>query len=224
MTEFHESTSDHYHRLGLVSTATQEEIQTAYTKLHAEWQELARKGDEQAPEQLRLLDEAYTTLADPNRRAAYDRSLRDQASDTALVLATQPTGVIIPDSPAVPILERQCPHCRTPNPIQITVCQNCGGQISRPCPQCGQPVSLNQAVCPRCNVPVKEYDKHRFAEATHVNQQVQHERREAESRHRALEAMHKVMRRQGVVFWLAVMVACATLTAIAIFVANLFNG
>jgi len=223
MTEFQESTSNHYHRLGLVPTATQEEIQAAYVKLRAEWQELARKGDEQAPEQLRLLDEAYTTLADPNRRAAYDRSLCNQASGGALVLATQPTGVVVPDSPAVPILEQSCPHCGTLNPIQVTMCQNCGKQISRPCPQCGQPVLLNQTVCPRCNVPVQEYDQHRFAEATLVEQHVQRERRHAESRHRVLEAMHKVMRRQGIIFWLAVMVACATLTAIAVFVANFFN-
>ena len=97
-------------------------------------------------------------------------------------------------------------------------------QVARPCPQCGQPVSLNQALCPRCNVPIQEYDQRRFAEATLVEQQVQCERREAESRHQTLEAMHKLMRRQGIIFWLAVLLACAALTAIAVFVANLFNG
>lgn len=219
-----EPMTDHYKRLELTPTATQKEIRAAHAKLRAEWQELARKGDEQASEQLRLLDEAYATLADRNRRAAYDRSLRNRTPGGALALTTQSASIVVPDSPPVTMLERPCLHCGKLNPIQVTICQHCGQQVARPCPQCGQPVPLRQAVCPRCNIPIQEYDQHRFAEATLVEQRVQHERHESKSRHQALEAMHKAMHRQGAIFWLAVLVACGALTAIAVFVAYLFNG
>lgn len=214
--------TDYYALLGLTPTAMPQDIQSAYTRRRAELQALALQSDAQAPKQLRLLDEAFAVLSDPNRRAAYDRARRS-STDSALVLAAQPRSVVAPDAP-VPLLAQKCPHCGALNPIQLTVCQECGQQVSRPCPQCGQAVLLNQKVCSRCNTAIEEYDKHRFAEATQIEQQVRQERLEGESRNRALEALNTLLSRQAVVFWLAVLAACIALTAVAWFVAYLFNN
>ena len=224
MDETQGSDLNYYVRLGVLPTSTAQEIMTAYTQKRAEWAALAEQGDEQAPRQLRLLDDAYATLADPNRRAAYDRPLRGPDASNALILARKPASVVVPDTPAAPSLVQTCPHCGALNPIQLTFCQECGQQISRSCPQCGQPVRLDDAICSRCNAPVKEYDQRRFAQATQVEQQVEHVRRESESRNRVLEAFNAVLRRQAVIFWVAALVACVGLSAIAWFVAYLFGA
>lgn len=226
MDEFPQSDLNHYARLGVLPTSTTHEIVTAYKQKRAEWVALADQGDEQAPEQLRLLDGAYATLADSNLRVAYDRSLRGQEASNALVIAANPDSVTVPNTTNVPTLVRLCPHpdCGALNPIQLSICQKCGRQISRPCPQCGQPVPLGQPICLRCNTPAQEYDQRRFVQATQVEQQVQHERREEESRNRTLEAFNMMLRQQAVVFWIAVVVACVGLSAIAWFVAYLLGA
>ena len=62
----------HYEVLGLLEGASTAEVRQAYRRLvkvaHPD-----RAGD---PEQFRLITQAYDVLADPTRRAAYDRSLR----------------------------------------------------------------------------------------------------------------------------------------------------
>ena len=215
---------NYYERLGLLPTATRDEIQTAYATLRSEWDERVKQGDASAPEHLRLLDEAYATLGEPSRRAAYDRSMRGPQAGSALAVQVQPQHVVVPEEPPVPMLQRACPHCGALNPVQLTRCRECGKQVTRPCPQCGRPVQLGQTICPRCSAAIVEYDERRFGEATKVHQEVDDARREGASRVRRLEARHAVGRRQAVIFWGAVLVACMALSAIAFVVAYMVES
>lgn len=69
-----------YHRLGLEPGASQAEIVQAYRRLVRGVHPDAHPGDPGAPARFRLLREAYEALADPRRRADYERwRLRQQA-------------------------------------------------------------------------------------------------------------------------------------------------
>jgi DnaJ-class molecular chaperone len=71
--------ADFYGVLGVARTASQEDIRRAYRRLVRELHPDAAEGD-LAPadgEQLRAVIEAYSVLGHPERRAAYDRALRE---------------------------------------------------------------------------------------------------------------------------------------------------
>jgi hypothetical protein len=201
-----------YQLLSVSSVANTAEIQAAYNRERARIMADEPAGEVQTAEQLAVLDEAYATLVDPARRAAYDQSIGSSSMGTALTAAVQSTTIIVPPTPPTPILKQQCPHCGALNPIQATMCEQCGQQVSRPCPNCGQPTILGQTVCSRCHTYIPEYDQRRFAEAVKVGQQTQQVRQESEIRLEALEASHKASSRQGMIFWIAVVGACIGIT------------
>lgn len=64
--------SDYYEILGVEPTATRSEIEAAYDRLARRYQPDVSKEPEE-PEKMRVLDEAFDTLDDPIRRAAYHR-------------------------------------------------------------------------------------------------------------------------------------------------------
>jgi hypothetical protein len=66
---------DHYKVLGLPRDASTGDIRRAYRALVKQWHP-DRNGSPRASEVFRALHEAYTTLLDPTRRAAYDEELR----------------------------------------------------------------------------------------------------------------------------------------------------
>lgn len=214
--------TDYYQLLNLQPTATTSEIKTAYAHKRAKLSTSEAETEEQIAEQLSALDEAYAMLNDPNRRAAYDRSLHADSQAKALAIAEQPSAIVAPHAPPVPIVQQACPHCGALNPIQATMCSECGEQVSRPCPNCGQPVILGQTVCTRCDTFVPEYDKRRFAEAVSTEQRVQQERRASEARVAALEVVHRANARWGALFWLVVVALCIGLTVLAVFLSNYF--
>ena len=217
--------TDYYRILNLQPTATPLEIKAAYARERAELLAIGEGDDERIAEQLSALEHAYVILSDPNQRTAYDRSLRAGSQVKDLILVEQPAAIIAPQAPPVPVVQQACPHpkCGALNPIQATMCGQCGKQISHPCPKCGQPVVLGQTVCARCNTIIREYNERRLAKALVTEKRVDQERRVSESRVVALEAIHRANAKWGVLFWLVVTALCIGLTVAAVFLYNYFT-
>lgn len=70
-------TATHYDTLGVPETASPEDIKRAYRRLARESHPDRNPGDPAAEERFKALQEAYETVGDPARRAAYDRERRD---------------------------------------------------------------------------------------------------------------------------------------------------
>ena len=62
----------YYEILGLSKTATDDEIKSAYRKLAKKYHPDLNPGDKVAAEKFKDVNEAYETLSDPKKRAAYD--------------------------------------------------------------------------------------------------------------------------------------------------------
>lgn len=70
-----------YDLLEVSPTASQDSIAVSYRRLHAKFAELQSSSDnEDATNQLIALREAYSTLSNPERRAAYDEKLAARAT------------------------------------------------------------------------------------------------------------------------------------------------
>lgn len=67
------SRRDYYEVLGVSRTATEQEIKSAYRKLALRYHPDRNPGDKAAEEKFKEAAEAYAVLADPEKRAAYDR-------------------------------------------------------------------------------------------------------------------------------------------------------
>ena len=69
---------DYYEVLGVDRDADEEEIKRAYRRVAKECHPDVTQGDENATERFRRATEAYEVLSDRERRAAYDRDMRQQ--------------------------------------------------------------------------------------------------------------------------------------------------
>jgi molecular chaperone DnaJ len=67
------SKRDYYEILGVARTASDAEMKAAFRKLAVQCHPDRNPGDHQAEGRFKELNEAYRTLADPQKRAAYDR-------------------------------------------------------------------------------------------------------------------------------------------------------
>jgi ribosomal protein L40E len=205
--------ANYYELLNLQPIATVAEIKEAYLRERARL--ASESDDDKAQEQLKELDTAYAVLVDPNQRAAYDRTLNIGTQSQALVLTQAPLPATVV-TPQVPMPQQACPHCGALNPIKATICAECGKQISRPCPQCGQQVIMGQTVCSRCNTFLPEYDQQRFADAIATEQQVQEERREAQSRYDTMLVADHARINLGIIFWGVALFLCMALMLFAV--------
>lgn len=66
------ATHDYYEILQVSPKADEEIIQAAYRRLAQKWHPDKNPGDPFAHERMRLLNEAYETLSDPQKRRTYD--------------------------------------------------------------------------------------------------------------------------------------------------------
>ena len=67
------SKRDYYEILGVDRDATPEQVKRAYRKLAHQYHPDKNPGDKEAEERFKELSEAYDTLSQPDKRAAYDR-------------------------------------------------------------------------------------------------------------------------------------------------------
>ncbi|MBO7537572.1 MAG: molecular chaperone DnaJ [Alphaproteobacteria bacterium] len=74
---------DYYQTLGLSKNASESEIKKAYRKLAMKYHPDRNKGDKKAEEKFKEVNEAYETLKDPQKKAAYDRYGHDAYKNAA---------------------------------------------------------------------------------------------------------------------------------------------
>ncbi|MCS6859874.1 MAG: DnaJ domain-containing protein [Abditibacteriales bacterium] len=74
---------DYYKVLGVARNATEEDIKRAYRKLAKEYQVAAARGDQEATEKMKQINEAYGVLKDPVKRQEYDGITQPTARRTA---------------------------------------------------------------------------------------------------------------------------------------------
>lgn len=67
------ATQDYYELLGVPRSASQEEIKRAYRKQAIKYHPDRNKGNKQAEERFKLINDAYQVLSDPKRRKFYDK-------------------------------------------------------------------------------------------------------------------------------------------------------
>jgi molecular chaperone DnaJ len=68
----HMASKDYYHTLGINKTASADEIKSAYKKLAKQWHPDVNKSPH-ASEKFKEINEAYSSLSDPQKRQAYDQ-------------------------------------------------------------------------------------------------------------------------------------------------------
>jgi molecular chaperone DnaJ len=64
--------SDHYETLNVSRDATNEQIKKSYRELAFKWHPDRNAGNPQAEEQFKKINEAYSVLGDPEKKARYD--------------------------------------------------------------------------------------------------------------------------------------------------------
>jgi hypothetical protein len=211
---------DIYTILNLDPNATQDEIAAAYNHKHAELISQASV-DANMDQQLKQLEDAYAQLSKRSQLAIPQAPPPHIPIDPSLNLVNQFDAPII--DRADPVVIVSCPNCGSPNPSQAMICMACGQQMSRPCPNCGKPVLLTQTVCPRCNALIRETDQFRLAEAIHTNKQIQQERLENQVRVNSLEAAHSERIKNGILFWILVILVVIGLCVFGVFALGLFG-
>jgi molecular chaperone DnaJ len=81
---------DYYRVLGVPRTASAASIKTAYRSLAMKYHPDRNPGDELAEEKFKLVNEAYATLGNADKRSNYDRVLNRQAAETRQRETTPP--------------------------------------------------------------------------------------------------------------------------------------
>ncbi|MDR2723810.1 MAG: molecular chaperone DnaJ [Holosporaceae bacterium] len=74
---------DYYEILGISRASTDEEIKKAYRKMAMKYHPDRNKGDKNAESKFKSINEAYETLKDPQKKAAYDRFGHDAYKNAA---------------------------------------------------------------------------------------------------------------------------------------------
>ena len=177
--------NNYYQTLQVNPDASLEEIQRAYDARNRVLRNLASHNDPQkradAEKERKVLEMAFNTLKDPNKRQVYDSSVGIGGNIGGLVdpgasgrlpsLAPLPYGGVpqnpIPSSPS-PQLERTdawvCLGCGTANEIKTRFCRKCAKVIGIACPSCNAIIKVDSVHCSACGVDIKNTFKKRNEE------------------------------------------------------------
>ncbi|MDR3180110.1 MAG: molecular chaperone DnaJ [Holosporaceae bacterium] len=74
---------DYYETLGVSKSSNNDDIKKAYRKLAMQYHPDRNKGDKKAESKFKEINEAYETLKDPQKKAAYDRYGHDTYKNTS---------------------------------------------------------------------------------------------------------------------------------------------
>jgi predicted nucleic acid-binding Zn ribbon protein len=98
-----------------------------------------------------------------------------------------------------------------------TICENCGKQLLRHCPHCGEYIEVGTLVCRHCQVPVREYDKKRFAQILSIEQDVKKKRQETEINAVANEEINKKFEHSGFILWFLIILFVILICGISVY-------
>lgn len=154
---------DYYEVLGVPRDASQEDIKAAFRKLARQYHPDVNKGDPDAEEKFKLINEAYQVLSDPESRAVYDRFGHAGASSAA---ATDPFsaaeslfqmffgGVATPTRGAVDGADRRVDLTITLEEVLHGATRSVTVERLRVCPRCrgtGAEPGTTPERCPTCH-------------------------------------------------------------------------
>jgi hypothetical protein len=126
---------DYYKILGLTPAATPAEIKKAYRRLAFKHHPDRNPGDPQAAARFIEIAEAYETLADPERRRAYDRSYKPSEGTRESTGAAPPPPTVPAVSTLLKILEDLWAairgHHREIPPVVIIIASGTGGKQAK---------------------------------------------------------------------------------------------
>lgn len=207
--------------LGLSENTATDEILAAYNSNHAELISRQNAGEDVST-YLQQLEMAYTEWENASIQDL-SRAIISFGNEELQSRPSTPAGLFSQEEgPATE--QRLCLGCGAVNPVQASICINCGRQISRSCPKCGFLIDLEQIICPRCGITVREYDQRRFAEGTMSIESIQKERDENFVRVKNLEAGHNTRAGLGVVFWVVVIIVSLFLCILATFAYQYYSA
>ena len=178
--------TDYYIVLGVVRTASAAAVKKAYRSLAMKYHPDRNQGDELAEEKFKLVNEAYATVGDSEKRHAYDRQLEQQAAAAQrhATTAPQPDDFYMPQDEVLRefyegfYFRPQARHARARRGQDLR--QNLkisfkdaalGGhaEIHVPvlghCPQCrgtGVRAGSKMIICQQCRGRGQEQDRHGF--------------------------------------------------------------
>jgi curved DNA-binding protein CbpA len=109
---------DHYSALGVPVDASQPQIAQAFRRQARTWHPDARPGDLEAPARFRAIVDAYQVLADPWRRARYDRA-RAASEQRAAARSAGPSGPASTAPQRQPSAQEPPPRSGRGRPIRV---------------------------------------------------------------------------------------------------------
>jgi len=162
-----------YQFVGVPSSASSAEIDSAIFIKYNDVRRLVTHHDpaivNQANEDLLIIEQARSTLLDPQKKAIYDSSL---GADRATAGLTDPqasqnsiSGFATPPALRSNISNKQageqtdawiCPKCHTENRKNIRFCKKCGTALGIVCPKCNSVNEIDTVFCKECGVNIKE--------------------------------------------------------------------
>jgi len=234
----------YYDFLGILSSASQPEVNSAIDQQYDHWRRLTTHHEQETVENatraLRILEQIRNTLSDPISREKYNNSigLGNQVGGLADPSAPPIVSSRIPVASPPPSgsMSNQhridawlCPRCQTANVIGTRHCKNCGVAIGIDCPNCGRLTEASTKHCSNCGVNVQdalrkrktledEQRKHReMQEAERIRVQREQERVNAEQASKKLVKQKQQSRRSCITWTFAIaglLVCCVAASAI----------
>lgn len=124
---------------------------------------------DKARKNLRLIEEAKTTLLDATKRTAHDSALAsglydESAQSNPSFLTGMPVMTPPPHQQKTlkesPTLKNawECPNCNSVSSIGTMYCSSCGNQIGKLCSNCQQKQHINSEFCTGCGINFEEYE------------------------------------------------------------------